>query len=68
MRIKTPVGDYEYRVTALHLRGGRLEIDGSLGMWETTTVLRPREWVPPVAVVLGTLAVGLAALNRQAGG
>jgi hypothetical protein len=66
MRVKTPVGDYDYRVTALHLRGGRLEIDGSFGMWETTTVLRPREWVPPVAVVLGTLVVGVAALARHA--
>jgi hypothetical protein len=65
MRIKTPVGDYEYRVTALHLRGGRLEIDGSLGMWETTTVLRPREWVPPAAVVVGTVVAGLAALKRR---
>ena len=65
MRIKTPVGDYDYRVTALHLREGRLEIDGSLGMWETTTVLRPREWVPPAAVVLGTVVAGLAALGRR---
>jgi hypothetical protein len=54
MRIKSPVGEYDFQVTALRLRGGRLEVDGKLGMWETTTVLGPRDW--------GTLAAGAGAL------
>jgi hypothetical protein len=65
MRIKSPVGEYDYRPTALRLRGGRLEIDGSLGMWETTTVLGPREWVPVVAV-LGAVALTIVSLGRRA--
>ncbi len=39
MKISSPVGDYEYRVDRVRFHDGRLEIDGSLGQWKTTTIL-----------------------------
>jgi hypothetical protein len=64
MRIKSPVGEYDYRITGLRLRGARIEVDGSLGMWETTMVLGPRDWAP-LAGALGVIALGAAALGRR---
>jgi hypothetical protein len=43
MRIKSPVGEYDYRVTAVRLKRSGLELDGSLGTWETTMVLEPSD-------------------------
>ena len=60
MRIKSPVGEYDYRVTALRLGRGGLEVDGSLGMWETTMVVEPKDLAKgliPVAALVATLAV-----------
>jgi len=64
MRIKSPVGEYDYRITGVRLRGTRLEVDGSLGMWETTMVVGPRDWAP-FAGALGVVAVAAAALGRR---
>jgi hypothetical protein len=61
MRIKSPVGDYDYRVTAMRLRRAGLEVDGSLGQWKTTMVVEPKDLAPvlkglallvPLALVL----------------
>ena len=59
MRIKSPVGEYDYRVTAVRLRRDGLELDGSLGEWQTTMVLEPKDLAKaaavlvPLALVLG---------------
>jgi hypothetical protein len=63
MRIKSPVGEYDYRVTAVRRRGTNLEVDGSLGMWETTVVLEPRD-VAPIVKCLALLAALTVAVRR----
>ncbi|MEA2483201.1 MAG: hypothetical protein QOC55_1148 [Thermoleophilaceae bacterium] len=61
MRIKSPVGEYDYRVTAVRLNRSGLELDGSLGTWETTMVLEPGDlrraarYVAPAAVLAALL-------------
>ena len=52
MRIKSPVGEYDYRVTALRLGRGGLEVDGSLGQWQTTMVVQPAELAKAAAVLV----------------
>jgi hypothetical protein len=58
MRIESPVGEYEYRVTGVRFQDGGLAIAGSLGQWETTMVIGPddlarwgRRAGPPLAVL-----------------
>ena len=62
MRIKSPVGEYDYRVTALRLGRDGLEVDGSLGQWQTTMVLAPKELAAAAAVLVVPLAL---LLNRR---
>jgi hypothetical protein len=57
MRIKSPVGEYDYRVTALRLGRGGLEVDGSLGEWQTTMVVEPRELAKAAAVLVPLVVV-----------
>jgi hypothetical protein len=69
MRILSPVGEYEYRVTGVHLdRGsGRIEVRGSLGQWETTMVIEPSDlaaWGRRAAPALAAIAA--LALARRA--
>jgi hypothetical protein len=66
MRIKSPVGEYDYRVTAVRRSGPNLEVDGSLGMWETTVVLEPRDLKPIVKclALLAALTVAFGRLRR----
>jgi hypothetical protein len=52
MRIKSPVGEYEYQVTALRLGREGLEIDGSLGQWQTTMVVEPKDLAKALAVIV----------------
>jgi hypothetical protein len=52
MRVKSPVGEYDYRVTGVRLGRGGLEIDGGLGQWQTTMVVAPRELAKAVAVLV----------------
>jgi hypothetical protein len=61
MRIKSPFGEYDYRVTAVRRNGTNLEVDGSLGMWDTTMVLEPRDLTPLVkaAALLAALLLVL---------
>jgi hypothetical protein len=44
MRINSPVGEYEYRVTGVRFDRGTVEVDGSLGQWRTTMVIEPSDW------------------------
>jgi|tagenome__1003787_1003787.scaffolds.fasta_scaffold20907408_3 hypothetical protein len=61
MRIKSPVGEYDYRMTAVRLKRSGLELDGSLGMWETTMVLEPAD-LKRAAKYLGPAAAAAALL------
>jgi hypothetical protein len=66
MRINSPVGEYEYRVTGVKFDRGRIEVAGSLGQWETTVVIEPSDWLMlgrRAAPVLAGVAA-LAALKR----
>ena len=62
MRIKSPVGEYDYRVTAVRLGRGGLEVDGSLGMWETTMVVEPKD-AAPVLMGAGVLVAAVVILR-----
>ena len=55
MRIKSPVGEYDYRVTAVRVGRSGLEVEGSLGQWQTTMVVGPAELARLLAP-LGALA------------
>jgi hypothetical protein len=61
MRIISPVGEYEYRVRGVRLERGRIEVAGSLGQWNTTTVIEPSDWLRLGRRAAPALA-GLAAL------
>jgi hypothetical protein len=52
MRVKSPVGEYDYRVTAVRLGRGGLELDGSLGQWQTTMVVEPKDLAKALAVLV----------------
>jgi hypothetical protein len=52
MRIKSPVGDYDYRVTSVRLGRDGLELDGSLGQWQTTMVVEPKDLAKALAVLV----------------
>ena len=39
MKVRSPLGDYDYRVERVAVRDGQLEVTGSLGQWETTMVV-----------------------------
>jgi hypothetical protein len=66
MRINSPVGEYEYRVTGVKFERGRVEVAGSLGQWETTVVIEPSDWLKLGRRVAPALAgvVALAVLKR----
>jgi hypothetical protein len=51
MRVKSPIGEYDYRVTAVRLGRDGLEVDGSLGQWQTTMVVEPRNLAKALAVL-----------------
>jgi hypothetical protein len=62
MRIKSPVGEYDYRITAMRLGRAGLEVDGSLGTWQTTMVVGPKDlakgFVPLAALAAALLLAG----------
>jgi hypothetical protein len=64
MRIKSPVGEYDYRVTGLRLRRSGLEVDGSLGQWQTTMVVEPKD-LAPLAKWLGLLVALTVLVSRR---
>jgi hypothetical protein len=63
MRVKSPVGEYDYRVRAVRLGRGGLEIDGNLGEWETTMVAEPKELAKALAVI--AVPVALLLMRRR---
>lgn len=58
------MGEYDYRVTAMRVGRSGLEIDGSLGMWDTTMVVEPKDLALPAAV-LATLAALALVVGRR---
>ena len=58
------MGEYDYRVTALRLKRSGLEVDGSLGQWQTTMVVTPTELARMVAPVLALGAIAYLAGRR----
>jgi hypothetical protein len=64
MRIKSPVGEYDYEVTGVRLGREGLEIDGSLGQWKTTLVVEPKELAKALAVVIVPAAAVLLTRRR----
>jgi hypothetical protein len=60
MRIKSPLGEYDYRVTAVRVKRDGIEVDGSLGQWQTTMVVEPTDLAPVLrwAAVAGGVALG----------
>jgi hypothetical protein len=65
MRIKSPVGEYDYKVTAMRFGRDGLEVDGSLGMWETTMVLEPKDLARAAAPLAAIVTVALLATRRR---
>jgi hypothetical protein len=67
VKITSPIGDYDYRVERVALRGGQIEVDGRLGEWETTMVLERSDllgMLRKVALAL-MLGFGLFAVTRR---
>ncbi|HEX4718241.1 MAG TPA: hypothetical protein VH300_06910 [Thermoleophilaceae bacterium] len=66
MRVRSPVGEYDYRVTAVRVKRDGIEIDGSLGQWQTTMVVEPKDLAPALRwlAVAGGLALAAIRLSR----
>jgi hypothetical protein len=65
MRVRSPVGEYDYRVTAVRMTRDGIEVDGSLGQWQTTMVVQPGDLVPMLRwlAVAGGLALAVKLLR-----
>lgn len=46
------MGEYDYRVTGVRLGRDGLEVDGSLGQWQTTMVVEPKELAKAAAALV----------------
>jgi hypothetical protein len=69
MKVTSPVGEYEYRVNRVRMgRGGRIVIDGNLGVWDTTMEIDPGDWLrlgrrlakPAAAIAAAALVLTVA--------
>jgi hypothetical protein len=65
MRIRSPVGEYDYRVTAVRVKREGIEVDGSLGQWQTTMIVEPKDLTPVLRLgaVLAWLALAIRLLR-----
>jgi hypothetical protein len=63
MKVTSPVGEYPYEVKSVALRGGRIVVTGSLGVWETTMEIEPADWLRPAAA-LGAAGLALYAARK----
>jgi hypothetical protein len=65
MRVKSPIGEYDYRVTAVRINREGVEVEGSLGQWQTTMVVEPKDLTAllRVGAVLGWLALAAKLLR-----
>ena len=73
MKIRTPFGDYDYRVKRVAFRDGQLEVTGGLGEWETTMVIERSDLaelgrrIAPGIVLIATLGLVSRRRRRVAG-
>ena len=72
MRVSSPIGDLPFEPRALHLRGGKLEIEGVMGAWPAQVRIglddAPallRLLAKPAALAAALTALGVAALARS---
>jgi hypothetical protein len=71
MKVNSPVGEYDYRVTSVRLApGGRIVVAGNLGVWDTTMEIEPADWAAlarRAAVPAGVVAAAvlLASVLRR---
>ena len=70
MKVTTPVGDYDYRVTGISRQGGNIVVAGAMGVWDTTMVIEPKDWVElgrRIALPAAVIGLGLAFRHRRRG-
>ena len=70
VKVSSPLGEYDYRVERITFRGGRLQVLGRLGEWQTTTILEPTDLLTvlrgaKVPVVLGAALVAVTWCRRR---
>jgi hypothetical protein len=72
MRVTSPIGDYPYEIRKIRARGGRLVVEGGLGMWDTTFEIEPGDWVAlarraaaPLALAAGAVLATRALLSSR---
>jgi hypothetical protein len=67
VRVTSPVGEYDYTVNGVRFDRGRIVVAGNLGVWETTMVVEPSDWLMLARkAARPTAAVGVAALVAAA--
>jgi hypothetical protein len=69
VKVSTPLGDYDYRVERVAVRHGQLEVDGSLGAWQTKMVIERSDlsaWARRAAPALAAAAVVAIVTRRRA--
>ena len=66
VKVSSPVGDYDYSVRGVRFEGGRVLVDGNLGVWETTMVIEPSDWLGLARrAALPAAMVALAVASRR---
>ena len=43
MKVTSPVGDYPYEIRRVRVSGGRIVVEGGMGVWETTMEIEPAD-------------------------
>jgi hypothetical protein len=43
MKVSSPIGELPFEPTALHMRGGRVEVEGLMGAWPAHVVIEPAD-------------------------
>jgi hypothetical protein len=66
MKVSSPIGELPFEPTALHMRGGRVEVEGLMGAWPAHVVIEPADLPSLLRLArkpaIATAAVVLAAL------
>jgi hypothetical protein len=60
VKIRSPLGDYDYRVERVAVRDGQLEVAGRLGEWQTTMVVERADLLALLARVSPVAAAACA--------
>jgi hypothetical protein len=67
VKVRSPLGDYDYRVERVAVHDGQLEVTGSLGQWETTMVIERADLIGLARHAAPALAFlsAIAVVNRR---